>query len=284
MSDTNAAQAEYWNSAAGQKWLTHETALDATMSGILQRLLDRTNIQPGERLLDIGCGTGVSTCRAAYLTGPGGHVTGLDIAPIMLERARTRSQDASLTNTAYLLADAQTHKFSPGSVDAILSRFGMMFFNDPTAAFTNIAKCLRPCGRLVFAAWGPLSDNPWFRIPGAVAVQRLGKPAPSDPTAPGPLAFQDRQRVADLMEKAGLQQIRAENETVPLASAYTVTEISNLACKVGTAVRVMQAQSATAEDAKAIETTLNQEFKQFETETGTAIPASINFFSAKVPG
>ncbi|MGR3291389.1 MAG: class I SAM-dependent methyltransferase, partial [Paracoccaceae bacterium] len=121
MPDPNAAQAEYWSSDAGQKWLDYESALDASMAGILQRLFERTNIRPGEHLLDIGCGTGVSTCEAASLTTATGNVTGLDISELMLERAQVRSQNAGIGNTRFILADAQTHAFEQNTYDALFS-------------------------------------------------------------------------------------------------------------------------------------------------------------------
>ena len=165
MSHANSAQADYWNSEPGYQWIAQETFLDATMAAILDRLLERTDIRPNEKLLDVGCGTGASTLAAAIKTGPAGHVTGLDIAEQLLNRARKRSDDAGLRNTSFILADAQTHPFVPESFDAIISRFGLMFFDDPVAAFANMARGLKPKGRLVFAAWAPAAENPWFSSP-----------------------------------------------------------------------------------------------------------------------
>ncbi|MGR3292263.1 MAG: class I SAM-dependent methyltransferase [Paracoccaceae bacterium] len=283
MSNPNAAQAEYWSANAGQKWLDHESALDASMAGILQRLFERTNIRPGEHLLDVGCGTGVSTCEAASLTTATGNVIGLDISELLLGRARVRSQNAGLGNTRFILADAQTHAFERNSYDAIFSRFGMMFFDDPVAAFANMATSLKPGGRLVFATWGPLSENPWFHIPASIARQRLGTPVPTEPTAPGPLAFQDIDRIIGVLKQAGLTQVQATNETVRLTTAGTNTDVARLAIKVGPAVRIIKEFSGSKADTIAIEKAIGLEFQRFETATGTHIPASINFFSASAP-
>ena len=130
-----------------------------------------------------------STLAAAIKTGPAGHVTGLDIAEQLLSRARKRSDDAGLRNTSFILADAQTHPFDPESFDAIISRFGLMFFDDPGAAFANMARGLKPDGRLVFPAWAPATENPWFLIPRAAAIARVRKPALADPFAPARLHF-----------------------------------------------------------------------------------------------
>jgi SAM-dependent methyltransferase len=280
MSHANSAQADYWSSESGHQWISQETFLDAAMAAILGRLLERTDIRPKENVLDIGCGTGASTLAAAVETGPAGHVTGLDIAEQLLNRARTRSNDAGLENTSFILADAQTHPFVADSFDAIISRFGLMFFESPVAAFANIARGLKPNGRLVFAAWASAAGNPWFSIPRDAAIARLGKPAPTDPFAPGPLAFQDVERVTKLMEQAGLKGVRGETEMVQLTPFVNAEKAAETATSIGPAARIMKEFSATKADAAAIETAVAKAFSKFETEKGIRVPAAINFFSA----
>jgi SAM-dependent methyltransferase len=155
-----------------------------------------------------------------------------------------------------------------------------MFFASPGAAFANMAKGLKPNGRLVFAAWGPVAENPWFSIPRDAAIARLGKPAPADPFAPGPLAFQDVDRVTKLMEHAGLTDIRGETEMVPLTPLITARKAAETATKVGPAERIIKEYSGTEADAAAIETAVSEAFSKFETEKGISVPATINFFSA----
>jgi SAM-dependent methyltransferase len=280
MSDPNSAQADYWSSEPGYKWIAQETFLDAAFAAILGRLLERTGIRAGESLLDIGCGTGASTLAAALKTGPKGHVTGLDIAEQLLDRARRRSDDAGLRNTGFVLADAQTHPFVPKSFDAIISRFGLMFFASPVAALANIATAFKPNGRLVFAAWGPVAGNPWFTIPRDAAIARLGKPAPADPFAPGPLAFQDVDRVTKLMAQAGLRNVRGETEMVPITPLVTAGKAAGVASMLGPTARIMKEFSGTEADAAAIETAVAEAFAKFETEKSISVPATINFFSA----
>jgi SAM-dependent methyltransferase len=280
MAESNSMQADYWNSESGYQWIAQETFLDAALASILDRLVERTDIRRGEVLLDIGCGTGASTLAAAGKTGPEGHVTGLDIAAQLLDRARRRSDEAGYRNTSFVLADAEIYPFAPESCDAIISRFGLMFFANPVAAFANLAKALKPEGRLVFSAWAPAAGNPWFSIPRDAAVARLGKPAPADPFAPGPLAFQDLERVTKLMEQAGLKGVRGETETVPVTLLGTVREAAATAARVGPAARIMKEFSGTEADAAAIETAVAEAFIKFETEKGVRMPAEIHFISA----
>ena len=198
----------------------------------------------------------------------------------LLNRTRGRSEDVGLRNTSFILADAQTHPFVPESFNAIISRFGLMFFASPVAAFANMARGLKPNGRLVFAAWGPAAGNPWFSIPRDAAIARLGKPAPADPFAPGPLAFQDVERVTKLMEQAGLRDVRGETEMVPMTPPVTAGKAAETATRVGPAARIMKEFSGTEADAVAIESAVAEAFSKFETEKGISVPATINFFSA----
>jgi SAM-dependent methyltransferase len=155
-----------------------------------------------------------------------------------------------------------------------------MFFASPVAAFANLARGLKPNGRLVFAAWGPVAGNPWFSIPRDAAIARLGRPAPSDPLAPGPQAFQDMDRVTKLMEQAGLKNVRGETEMVPMTPLVTARKAAETATKVGPAARIMKEFSGTEADAAAIEAAVAAAFAKFETEKGISVPATLNFFSA----
>jgi SAM-dependent methyltransferase len=281
MSDANRDQADYWNSPAGQQWIDHESALDANHAPVLDVLLDSAALKSGQSVLDLGCGTGASTLRAADLVGPQGGVEGIDISNVMLDRARIRAASAKAANVAFTLADAQTHPFAPAAFDLLISRFGMMFFNDPVAAFANIARAIRPGGRMVFAAWGPLPRNPWFLIPRDIAIARLGAPAPLDPSAPGPFAFADSARVTHLMAQAGLRDIHAEDLAINLAPHGTARDAAALSSHVGPAIRILRERGGTAADARAIEDEVARRFAAFEGSAALRIPAAITLFSAR---
>ena len=173
-------------------------------------LLNAARPEAGDAVLDVGCGTGASTLKVAGRVADG-SVVGVDISRPLLDRARSRAEAAEIDNASFLLADAQTHRFPAGGFDVLISRLGMMFFEDPVAAFRNLGRALRPGGRIAFVAWAGVKDNPWFHVPRDAAVSRLGAAPSADPSAPGPLAFQDAGRVARLMAAAGSwQDVRAE--------------------------------------------------------------------------
>ncbi len=281
MSDANRDQAGYWNSPAGRQWIDHETALDAALGPVLDAVLASAALEPGQSVLDLGCGTGASTLHAAGLVGPQGRVEGIDISQVMLDRARIRAATAHAGNAAFTLADAQTHPFAAAQYDILISRFGMMFFDDPVAAFANIARAIRPGGRMVFAAWGPLARNPWFLIPRDIAVTRLGAPAPPDPSAPGPFAFADSARVTGLMAQAGLRDIHADDLALDLAPQGTARDAAALSSHVGPAIRILRERGGTDADARAIEAVVARAFAAFEGPAGLRIPAVITLFTAR---
>ena len=280
MEQANSAQAEYWASAAGYQWIAREGLMDALLSGVLTRVLHHAGLQDGDHVLDIGCGTGASCLAASHRVGAAGQVTGLDIAAQLLDRARIRATEAGARNITFQLADAQTHAFAPASVDAIISRFGVMFFEDPTAAFASMARALKPGGRLVFAAWAPAAGVPWFSIPVAAAVARVGKPSPMDPNAPGPMAFQTPDRVTQMMAAAGLKNVRCLTETVDLTPTGAFEDIVAFATRVGPASRILAEFSVSDADTAAIEAEVSTQFAPYKTDQGVRIPSDVHFYCA----
>ncbi|WP_171129569.1 MULTISPECIES: class I SAM-dependent methyltransferase [unclassified Ruegeria] len=280
----NLDQEEYWGkSDQGVKWLTFEDQLDQLFAPVLDLVIDRAALLPGQRVLDIGCGTGISTLAAAECVGPKGHVLGVDISKQFLDRARARAAQNDLSNTTFQYADAQAHYLSPGDRDVAISRFGVMFFEDPVAAFANMARALKPGGHIVFAAWGELSQNPWFKIPHVAAVKRMGQPPKMDRNAPGPLAFHDRDRVAGLMTQAGLSEVSVDAVPLKLTGPDTAIGAAALSARIGPSARTIAHFDGTEEDEIAVRDAVAHEFAPFETSQGTRIPALINILQARRP-
>jgi len=187
----NTAQHEFWNTVAGPRWVLLGGLVERRVRAVNDLLLARSEVAAGESVLEIGCGTGAATVPFAQAVGEHGRVVGVDISEPMLAGARKRIAESGLGNVSLIEADAQFHPFEPDRFDLITSRFGVMFFADPVAAFRNVLPAARPGGRLCFACWAPLEENKHWLIPYEVALRRLGPPAPSDPRAPGPLALSD---------------------------------------------------------------------------------------------
>lgn len=279
--EPNTMQDTYWNSAAGQKWVDFQDEMDSLLETVKDQLLAKTSIQKGEHILDIGCGTGAATRDAARLAGVEGSIIGADISTLLLDCAKQVATDPDAAPIEYLLADGQTHGFAENSLDLLLSRFGVMFFSDPVAAFTNMTRALKPGGRVSFVSWSYMNENPWFQIPRDVAVDQLGSVAPADPHAPGPTAFADLERVSGILRDAGLQEVTAVNEKIDLFYEGTLEAATYLACNVGPVMRVVKELDGSPDDVKAISQKITTKMQNFVVPGGLSIPASLNFFSAR---
>ena len=185
----NAAQVAYWNDKAAVTWTALQDRLDAMFAPLTLRALDAASPKPGDHVVDIGCGCGATVLELASRVGPEGSVLGVDVSKPMAARARERIAAAKLGNAQIQVSDASVHNFEAGRADLLFSRFGVMFFADPSAAFTNLRRALRPGGRLLFAAWRPMAENSWFSVPLAAAADLLPPSPPLEPDAPGPFAF-----------------------------------------------------------------------------------------------
>lgn len=280
MSDDNTAQAEFWASDQGRKWITNEEFMDVSLAPVLDLVLERAAPAPEQAILDVGCGTGASCLSLADRVGPSGRVLGVDISAPLLERARSRAMAGHVAQVDFLLGDAQSVPL-PGPFDQMVSRFGVMFFADTTAAFANIARALRPGAQLTFAAWGSVSANPWFGVPLVAAKTRLGTPPPIDRNAPGPFAFHDGARICDLLEQAGLTEVSVTSEHVLLTPPGDGHIVADMTFQIGPISRIMEYFSGTENDAAAIRDATAEGFARFATPDGLRVPADINLFTCR---
>lgn len=277
----NSGQFEFWNSASGDKWVANQAALDTHLSALTDRLFQYTAIQPGERIIDIGCGTGATALRAAAATGPDGAVLGIDLSHPMLGLARSRARAQGAANLTLEIADAQGHTFEPGAVDLLQSRFGVMFFENPTAAFANLLTALRPGGRLGFVCWGALADNPWFNIPRTAAVRHLGEPEAAPPRAPGPTAFAETDYVTEILSGAGFRDIEIASETCDLIGASGLSETAAFALNVGPASRLIKLHDPAPDTIAAIGAEIEAELATYHGADGVRVPARLHFVRAR---
>jgi SAM-dependent methyltransferase len=206
----NEAQIEHWNGAEAYRWVELQDRYDRQLAPFADAILDAAAVTRHERVLDVGCGCGTTTLRAARTSA---HAIGIDISGPMLERAGETAAQAGITNVEFVQADVQTHAFA-APFDVAISRFGMMFFEDPKAALTNIGRALQPGGRLAFVCWQELARNDWLYLPGLAAAQYLPPPAAIAGGGPGPFSLADRDALRTLLESAGFSNIAIDSYEV----------------------------------------------------------------------
>jgi SAM-dependent methyltransferase len=216
----NAEQAQRWNGEGGQRWITYRERHQASHQRLLPHLFAGAAISPADRVLDVGCGCGETTIAAAQAASAG-DALGLDLSAPMLEVARQLAASAGVANARFEQGDAQVYPLRERSYDVVISKFGVLFFDDPSAAFANIAGAVRPGGRLAFLSWQDEEHNEVFGIPlnGFAAVTRL-------PDQPGQgLLFEDPRQIADVLRGAGWQDVRAEAVNEPALMGTDVDDV-----------------------------------------------------------
>lgn len=274
----NSEQRDFWSDDAGQIWVDQRQTMDTALAPVLDAVLDWSALKPGESVMDIGCGAGTSSFEAATLVGAAGHVRGADISTTLIAEARRRGADHS--NVDFDLCDAATEDFADQQRDIVLSRFGVMFFENSKDAFANMSKALKPKGRMVFATWGAIPDNPYFTLPAAVSKTVFDPRERTDPDAPGPFALRDIDRVTGILKAADLTQIQAEAVPMDLTPPGSAEDVAALMCQIGPAQAALAHFGADEAQRRALMEALTSALDPFVTSDGVRIPALINLFSA----
>ena len=211
---SNAEQARAWDGDEGAYWARQADLFEESTSRYDQRMLDAVRLTATSRVIDVGCGSG-DTARAAAIAAPDGSVLGVDLSRELVDTARRRAERAGIGNARFEVGDAQVYPFAPDAADAVISKTGAMFFGDPVAAFGNLARALRPDGRLALLVWQAAAENEWFlEISTALAGGR-DRPAPP-PDAPGPFSLSDPDRARARLTAAGFQDVAFEGLREPM--------------------------------------------------------------------
>ncbi len=273
------AQRAFWNSEATRRWVTEQTRIDRLMTEVTDAALAAAAPKLGESVLDIGCGTGTTTLRLAGAVRPTGRVLGIDISEQQLGLARQRVAAAGAKNVELVLDDAATHGFGPETFDLGFTRFGVMFFADPVAAFSNIRGAMKPSGRLLLAVFRSGSENPWA----TAAVEAIGHlvppPPPMGPEDPGQFSWSDPARVRRILDGAGYRDVALTPLDLSFHLGTYAAEAAEFATFVGQGARMLQGQpEETVQTARAA---LQEFFKGHEGSNGVGLPAALWLVSAR---
>ncbi|MFD8376291.1 class I SAM-dependent methyltransferase [Streptomyces sp. NPDC059688] len=276
----NAAQAQAWNGYEGSHWAAHQDRWDAVNAGFNQPLLDAAAIEPGGQVLDIGCGAGATTRLAARAAAPHGSALGLDLSGPMLQRARAGAESAGLGNIRFEQGDAQVHPLPQGTFDLAISRFGIMFFADPAAAFANIAAALRPGGRLALLCAAEPEGNQWLTalttLQDLLPLDGFGKPGD-----PGMFSLAAPGAAAALLGEAGLQNVRAEHVTAYGTWGHNAAEAADFLLNTGPG-RHLLTQSAPSTATRALDR-LTDALRPHESSAGVQLRSTGWLLTATTP-
>lgn len=221
----------YWNDAGGNAWVEHQGLLDRINQPVGDIIAGRADPGAGARVLDVGCGAGATTLDMSRRLGPDGLCLGVDVSEALLGLARRRAGTEAVDNVDFLRADAATHDFGGPVFDAAISRYGVMFFEDPDAAFANLRRAVRPDGGLTFACWRSAAENPLTLVPLEAAAPFLPEPPKAPADAPGRFAFADPDRVRGILDRSGWCRIAVE--PLDVATPVSLDELLTLSLKLG---------------------------------------------------
>jgi SAM-dependent methyltransferase len=277
----NADQIAYWNGTGGQHWVNRQETQDALLAPVLELLIDRAQIQPGERAIDIGCGCGASAIALSKAVGSGGKVLGVDVSAPMLDRARQLTPPE--LPIEYVHADAMVHHFKAASADLIFSQLGVMFFAEPVRSFLNIRTALRSEGRMIFACWRAPSDNQWITTPLEAAYDNVQRLPPAPLEAPGQFSFASQDRVEYILKTAGLTRIRLErcDISLDLAVGQGLDLAIETAMGFGPVRRAINGQPA--EKIEGVRKSMRKALAGFAKGNSVTLPASIWIATARDP-
>lgn len=266
------SQKEYWSGKVGTEWAAHADRIDAMLRPMTAQALQRAAFQPGEHVLDIGCGAGATSVEIARAVRPGGSVTGVDLSPQLLEVARARAAEEALPAT-FLEADAGAMRLGR-NFDAAFSRFGVMFFEQPVAAFAHLRGEMRSGGRLAFVCWRTLAENAWATAPIEAVKPLLKAPiTPPDPDAPGPFSLADQKKIARVLGEAGWRgvEVMPWDGAIPIGGGGTLQDAADFLLRIGPCARAVADQALDAAEAAQ---RLIDALAPLHSERGVALPAA----------
>lgn len=286
----NLGQARRWNGDTGQRWLAERARHAAVRERLIPHLLRGAAIAPGDRVLDIGCGCGESTVAAARAAGANGRVVGLDLSDPLLTVARrtaavtephavavdAAATDAVAANIEFRRGDAQTYPLLAAAFDVVISSFGVMFFDDPTAAFGNLRAALRPGGRLAFLSWQDELRNEVFAIPLRVLDRHGGLGAPTDDP------FSDPGRVTALLTDAGFTRIDVESVHEPARIGSDVDDVMTY-IRQTTRVRDLLGRLPDAATVNRVLAAMAEQFTAHRSRDGVWVTAAAWLVTAHAP-
>lgn len=270
-------QRAFWNSNVGDKWVANQSALDRLFDQLTESLLQDARIKPGEKIIDVGCGAGTTTRKLADKVGAEGQVLGVDISTPLLAAASAQVVE---DHVAFFEGDAGSAEIPLQGVDLIFSRFGVMFFADPVAAFSHMRKVLAPDGRLCFVCWSHTQDNPWFATPIKVIAARFAPLELAPARAPGPMAFAETDYIEEILGRAKFDNIVVTTREVFMTGSEGPAKTAEFLMEFGPGSRILGKLDVDEETKQQLIVDLAGQLEEFKIDRGMQFPATLHYVSA----
>jgi SAM-dependent methyltransferase len=282
----NAEAIQAWDGPLFERWLRYRHIYTEGLGAHGEEALRICPPQPGDRVLDVGCGLGDTTQRIAALVGPEGEAVGVDAAPRMIEIAESETRELGLPNARFAVVDVQSGDLG-GPYDMAYSRMGTMFFANPVAALRNVRASLKPGGRLAMVVWRRREDNEWAYRPQRIVEQIVSRPEEyEEPTCgPGPFSMAGADTTSDILRGAGFEEIALHRCDLPIKSGKDVDEAVDVAMAVGPGAEIIRLQGERAAHLHDdIRRALSEGMDEFVRDDGVWAPASTWIVTATAPG
>ena len=259
----NDDQHEFWNKGIGQKWVKEDNSMNERFTILTKEFFKRAKIEKGDKVLDIGCGGGITSFETSKILGNDGYVLGADISKILLDLAKKNY--SNIKNLKFKYCDVQNYEFEKNSFSKVISRFGVMFFENPIKAFQNINNAIQDGGSLHFVCWTNVMENEFFTAAANIIIRHLDRGFPELTRAPGPFAFSEKNYVKQILNAAGFENIKVEKVYTLISTNDSAEKDGNLLFNIGLAGRLLSEENLSEEELakikeKIIEMSQNRKF------------------------
>ena len=274
----NDEQYEYWNKGIGQKWVKEDNSLNERFAILTKEFFSRANINKNEKVLDIGCGGGITSFEASKLVGKDGYVLGADISKILLDLAKKNY--SNIENLEFKYCDVQNYKFKKNIFSKVISRFGVMFFENPIVAFRNIYNSIQDGGSLHFVCWTNILENEFFTAAANIIIKHLNKEFPQVTRAPGPFAFSEKKYVKQILNASGFKNIKVDKIYTSISTYDDSKKDGELLFNIGLAGRLLAEENLSEEELSKIKNKIIEMAQKRQIDGKINYKACLNFVSA----
>ena len=274
----NYEQYEFWNKGIGQKWVKEDDSINERFTILTKEFFSRANIKKNDKVLDIGCGGGITSFEASKLAGRDGYVLGADISEILLNLAKKNF--SNIKNLEFQYCDVQNYNFENNFFNKVISRFGVMFFENPIVAFKNIYNSIQDDGSLHFVCWTNVLENEFFTAAANIIIKHLNREFPKVTRAPGPFAFSETKYVKQILNASGFEDIKVNKVYTSLSTNDDAEKDGELLFNIGLAGKILSEENLSEQELANIKDKIIEMSQNRRVNGKITYKACLNFVSA----